>query len=371
MNTQIRNFTLAALILSTSLMSIGVAFADHTVAASGTGVGSGTSAGVGSGEQVNVIKTDAFDMPEAYLLNGQLLKTDQLLKPFQSPEGQLFVPLKHFAGGLQYGLIWNAKDRSVGVELNGNVKLFNFVKDASYEFGTVLEDFEGVKHAATIKGGRLYVTPEFFASAMNGVVVYDLNNQVRIDSVRYAPQEASSLGEISNIVLGKDGIQVLVKGQAFGAFGYDEISLAISNKVPVKLSSGKEVSLSDLKVGDQIYVTYGMAVTKSLPPMGQATGVTVLRDESLFEGKVFWKQVSDEKHPGTTSIAAPIYQLRVVGTNDYVLTLANNAVIEDLNGNVKTFGDLKEGSIVKVFTAPYAALSYPAQTTAYKIVILK
>lgn len=360
MNKKMKNLTIATLIMSTSLMSFGVVFADNQSLTTATGK-----------EPVTIIKTDVFNMPEAYILNDQVLKMDQMLMPVQSPQGQVFVPLKSFASGLGYTLIWNGKESSLGIEFDGNVKLLTYEKDSSYEFGTVLKDAEGVKYPATIKAGRLFVTPDFFAQAMNGVVVYDQGNQVRIDAQRYAPDEASTLGEISEMVTGKDGIQVLVKGQSFGKNGHGEISLAITNKIPVKLSNGKEVSLSDLKVGDQIYVAYGMSLTKSLPPMGQATSVTVLKDEGLVEGKVFWKQVSDEKHPGTAGIAAPIYQMRVVGTNDYVLTLSNTATIEDLKGNVKSFSDIKEGSIVKVFTAAYATMSYPAQTAAYKIIIVK
>lgn len=358
MNQKLRNVTIATLIMSSSLMSFGIAFADNS-----------TTSALDS-TPVTIVKTNALSMPEAYILNNNYLKMDKMLMPFESAQGQVFVPLKSFAAGLSYGLIWNDAEKSVGLEYDGNVKLFNFVKDSESEYGTVLKDAEGAVYPATIKMGRLFVNPNFFSEAMHGVVVYDVNNQVRIDTQRYAPDEASTVGEVTSVEQGKDGIQVRVKGQAFGKNGYEEISLAVSRAVPVKLSNGKEISLSDIKVGDQLYVSYGMAVTKSLPPMGQATGVTVLKDEALFEGKVYWKQVSDEKHPGATGIAAPIYQLRVVGTNDYILTLANQAVIVDAKGNEKTFADIKEGSVVRVFTSQISTMSYPAQTAAYRIVIM-
>lgn len=104
--------------------------------------------------------------------------------------------------------------------------------------------------------------------------------------------------------------------------------------------------------------------------MSQGIKAILLEDESVFEGKVYFSQVSTEKNPNGGSIAAPIKQLRVIGTSDYVLHIDDKTVIVDQNNKTVDFEKLKEGSILQVFTAAYSTMSYPAQTTAYRIVVV-
>jgi hypothetical protein len=99
--------------------------------------------------------------------------------------------------------------------------------------------------------------------------------------------------------------------------------------------------------------------------MGQAESVTVLKDENLFEGKVYWKQTE------INTMNPKVKQLRVIGTADFLIGINEQTVISDGKGNLKTFDDLQEGMILKVVTAPFAAMSYPAQTGAYRIEIIK
>lgn len=309
-------------------------------------------------------------MPTAYILNGQAMMFNRLIMPYPGPSGELLLPIKKVSEGLGYTVTWDAAKRAVTLTFNGQSHRFSYLKDKSQTTGYQLKDEEGRVFPAAITLGSLYVTPALFTDSMQAVVISDQNNALRMDAVRHLPNEASTVGEIISLEQGKDGVQILVKGSAFGKYGYTEISLAASlTKAVVKKSDGSVIKLSDLKVGDQVYVKYGQGVTKSLPPMGQAESLILLKDEGLTEGKVYFKQASIEKYPGTTSIAAPIYQLRVAGTSDYFLTLAKDAVITDSMGNLKAFDDIKEGSVVRVYTAPFAAMSYPAQTTAYRVII--
>lgn len=310
------------------------------------------------------------NMPNGYLINAKPMIFDRLVMPFPGSNGDLFLPVKKVSEGLGYAVSWDASKREVTLKFNGVSKTFKYLKDKSQLTGYQLMDQDGRIYPAAIRLGSLYTSPQLFAESMNCIVISDQDNNLQIDANRYSPDEASSVGEVAKILQGKDGVQLLVKGSAFGQYGYSEISVAASlTKVQVKKSDGTSLKLSDIKVGDQIYVKYGKAVAESLPPIGQAEEIVLLKDEGLTEGKVYFKQASIEKHPGAQGIAAPIYQLRVAGTSDYVLTLAKDAVITDQQGNKKTFDDIKQGSVVRVYTAQFATMSYPAQTAAYRIII--
>lgn len=316
------------------------------------------------------IQTVQDNMPTGYIINGQKMIFDRLIMPHPGKNGEVLLPVKKISEGLGYKVSWSVTHRAVTLTFNGSEKTFSYLKDSEQSTGYQLKDQDGRVYTASIVLGSLYVTPQLFSESMNAVVISDQENQLRMDSVKHSPQEASTVGEVQKIEQGKDGIQILVKGRAFGQFGYDEISLAASvMKAKITTSDGTVLKLSDIKVGDQIYVKYGKSVAESLPPIGQAEEIILLKDEALIEGKVYFKQASVEKYPNVSSIAAPIYQLRVAGTSDYFLTLASNVVITDTKGNAKSFDDIKEGSVVRVYTSAIMTMSYPAQTAAYRIII--
>lgn len=355
------NRILSATFAATLFLSTGSAYADQS-----------DIRPVVSDTAPKVISTNAFDMPAYFIINDKTMKFNAAQTPFASPSGQVMVPLKLFSTELGYKVSWIDSEKTVHLEHNGFDYGFKMTRNDNHEFKLCLLDDEGREYTASVQAGSLYVTPDFFSNAMNGVVLYDHDNQLRLDADRYVPKEASTVGEITKIEQGKDGVQILVKGSKYGEFGFDEISLAVSRTSKIKLSNGKELATGELKVGDQIYVVYNMAVTKSMPPMSQAQNITVLKDEAILTGKVFFKQSSEEKYPTMSSGFAPTtQQLRIVGTGDYFLTLSKDAVIVGEDGSAKSFEDIKEGSLVRVFMAPFAAMSYPAQSTAYRIEIIK
>lgn len=355
MNNLVKKMTVATVLLTTSVtgMSFANTFQTGTLNTSVTQI-------------TNTANVEAtLQIPAVYLLNNEAIKINKLNMPFASEKNNLMVPLKLFANGLNHDVKWDSTERSVTFTSEGKSTKFYYSVTPQQEFGTALKGEDGRIYDATIRLGSLYVQPNFFQEGLGCVVVTDHLNQLRIDSAKYAPDEASTLGEIISVENGKDGVQVLVKGQKYGMYGLNEVSLAVSNKVSITLSNGNALSLSDLKVGSQIYVKYGRALTKSLPAMGQAESVTVLKDENLFEGKVYWKQTE------INAMNPKVKQLRVIGTADFLIGINEQTVISDGKGNLKTFDDLQEGMILKVVTAPFAAMSYPAQTGAYRIEIIK
>ncbi len=261
-------------------------------------------------------------------------------KTLNTPGADGLVPLRTVSEALGYTVSWQSDAHSIALK---KAELSDKILAAT--------DLT----SAVLKNDHWFVPIDFFQTALGSTVVVRTDGTVVIESSRFAPDEASTVGEIVDRVQGKDGIQVLVRGQKFGRDGYTEISLALTRTTPVVGGT-----LSELKVGDRIYVTYGSAVTKSLPPMGQGLSVEVLKDENLVMGKII------EAIPGAS---ADKLRIRVVGTSDFLLTLTEDTIITDATGKPATADALKEGTIVTVHTPPYATMSMPPQTGANRILI--
>lgn len=255
-----------------------------------------------------------------------------------SQEGQ--IPLRSSAEALGYTVSWQADTKCIVLEKSGMDKK---VLDPAKISGAV------------ILQGHWQVPVSVFERELDLSVVVRYDGKAVIESARYAPEEASTIGEIKEVVQGKDGIQILIKGQKFGSYGYDEISLALKHTTPV--TGGK---LEDLKAGTQVYATYGKAVTKSLPPMGQGLTVEILKDKNLLMGRVM-EIIKGDKAGGA--------QLRIVGTSDFLVRLSEKTTITDNTGKAVPLDTLKEGMILKATIAPYATMSLPPQTEVYSIIV--
>ncbi len=266
-----------------------------------------------------------------FILNGKTVTATV-------PDGML--PLRLVSETLGYTVTWQPDTQSVTFQQGQNTPRTLTAEELS---GGILRD------------GRWYLHAFYYSEMLGNTVIIKDTGETVIETGRYAPDEASTLGVIKEVVQGKDGIQILVSGQKFGSQGYDEISLAVERTVPVLNGT-----LGDLKKDDLIYVKYDPSVTKSLPPMGRAISVELLKEENLLMGKIM--DISQGN-------GAEISRIRVIGTSDFVLGLTKDTVITGADGKVTTQAALKEGMIVKVYTSPIAALSMPPQTGAYRIFI--
>lgn len=267
------------------------------------------------------LSKETVEGPGHYFLNGKevVVQNDKQL-----------VPLREFAEALGYTVIWKSKTETIVFE-----------KDQGQGVVRVKELSQG-----QLIDGHWYVPLLFFESTLGNVVVVMQDGSVVLESRRYVPQEASTLGEIVTVNQGKDGVQILVKGQRFGAQGYTEISLAVSKAVPITGAVDGE-----LHEKDYVYVQYSPAVTKSMPPLGQAIQVEVLKDQDLMVGKIM-EMYNDPN--GST-------RLRVIGTSDFLLGTSADTVVIGGDGELIDVSTLREGMIVKVYMAPQAG--------AYKITV--
>lgn len=312
---------------------------------------------------------NGIDVDQEVVVNGKALGFQVGNKPILSMDQELLLPLGQIMKSMGHQVSWNPKTYTVSVVTDSGTFIYKvqkqrFIKEKTFYQGmheAELIGDNGDAYRIMIRNGSILAPVRLFESMRGSVVIPDGNNRLIMDSKRHAPEGASTLGIVEEIVQGKDGIQILVGGSAYGKLGHDRISLAVPTGVEVKLSGGKAMKASEIKVGDQVLVTYGPAVTKSLPPIGQAISIEVIREEGIFEGKVYEIMKADPKDG--------ITRMRVIGTNDYVISIDAKTMIQSADGKKMQLSDIKEGSILKVYTAPYAAMSYPAQTGAYRIFI--
>lgn len=288
-------------------------------------------ADTGAAQTISGTATIPADRTASYLLDGKTISAT-------APEG--LVPLRLFSENLGYTVTWESDSHRIVLKKGENPEKALLTQDLSN---------------GLLKDGRWYVPLYFFDSVLGNTVIVKDTGETVIESSRYAPDEASTLGVVADVLQGKDGIQILVKGQKFGQNGYDEISLALPHTVTVINGT-----LQDVKKDSLIYVKYGTNVTKSMPPMGQGISVEILKEENLLMGKIM---------DITEGVPAEISRIRVIGTSDFVLGITKDTVITDAAGKITTKAALKEGMIVKVYTSPIAALSMPPQTGAYRIYI--
>lgn len=84
-------------------------------------------------------------------------------------------------------------------------------------------------------------------------------------------------GNIGNITNNKNGISIMIDGKKATEFGYDAIRLNVDeNTKIINIKDKKQISYKDLKEGTKILAYYGGAVTRSLPPIGNAEEIIVL-----------------------------------------------------------------------------------------------
>jgi hypothetical protein len=92
--------------------------------------------------------------------------------------------------------------------------------------------------------------------------------------------EMGTIGTVDNIYTSQDKKEnrIEIKGEKLGESGFDNIILNISEKTKiVDFKTGKELKADDIKKDSSVVVYYGGKVTKSLPPIGFAEKIVVIK----------------------------------------------------------------------------------------------
>lgn len=92
--------------------------------------------------------------------------------------------------------------------------------------------------------------------------------------------EMGTMGTVDNIYTSQDKKEnrIEVKGERLGESGFDNIVLNISEKTKiVDFKTGKQLKVDDIKKGSKVVAYYGGIVTRSLPPIGFAEKIVVIK----------------------------------------------------------------------------------------------
>lgn len=178
-------------------------------------------------------------------------------------------------------------------------------------------------------------------------------------SVATAPKEVrtslNALATVSKINLESGQMTVKIEDQVI-VLNTGVETLFINAK------SGIPSSLKDIKEGDQVYVTYSAAMTRSLPPQSSAIAVVtgIEKDQTIPRFMTIKEIVSSTKD-----------QVRFLNTDgDMIVTLVKeNPISPFKTKQIVTIGDLNPGGQVFVWY-DIVLESYPGQTTAKKTVVV-
>ena len=139
-------------------------------------------------------------------------------------------------------------------------------------------------------------------------------------------------------------------------------STSAAETLYIDAKTGIPSSLKDIKAGDSLYVYYGAAMTRSLPPQSSAVAiVTGVEKDKTIPKLMTVKEIVESKDT----------QIRFLNTDeDMIVTiLKENPITPFKTKQIVTFKDIQPGSKVFVWY-DIVAMSYPGQTAALKTVLV-
>jgi hypothetical protein len=95
-----------------------------------------------------------------------------------------------------------------------------------------------------------------------------------------AEYEMGIMGTVDNVYISQDKKEnrIEIKGEKLGESGFDNIILNISEKTKiVDFKTGKELKVDDIKKDSKVVAYYSGKVTRSLPPIGFAEKIVVIK----------------------------------------------------------------------------------------------
>lgn len=143
---------------------------------------------------------------------------------------------------------------------------------------------------------------------------------------------------------------------------YEELVLHFSeNTLLMDTQTGFLANESDLNKGDKVYVYYGAAMTRSLPPQVTAEAVLVNLDDKHFPAHLLTAEEVVRNQDGSVTILAEsgsVYVTIPAETDIRPLATKNIVSLEDIHMGTQLFA-----------WYDFVALSMPGQATATKVVL--
>ncbi|MBR2883664.1 MAG: hypothetical protein IKB93_02620 [Clostridia bacterium] len=286
------------------------------------------------------------------IVNGNEIAADYIV----NEAGDKMIPLRGVCEELGFEVNWIEESRAIEI-----VKMPIFITCSpdfdGYAFSRMAHQPLGT--APILVDGTTYVPASFVSDILGGTI--DTSNDIAItygqekEEGETAPEEAAPIASVYATEIGEDSLTVM-------DFVYGEVIVNVTEDTQIVDSEGKAIKLSDIDTSMQLNVTYGETMTMSLPPMTTASKIEVTGElaKVIKEGSVS-EVVAEE---GTVT------QI-ILGENEVALNVAEETIIKDADGNVKSLADIKEGTVLRARTNGMATMSIPAQMPTLEIIIFE
>lgn len=280
------------------------------------------------------------------IVNGNEIAKEYIV----SENGEKMIPLRGICEELGFEVIWQEESRTIEI-----VKLPIYITCSpdsdGYAFSRMAHQPLGT--APVLLEGTTYVPTAFVSEILGGTI--ESENDVMISyGQEETPQiEEAPVASVYATQIGEDSLTVM-------DFVYGEVIVTVSEETKIVDSEGNEIALCDIDTTMQLNVTYGDAMTMSLPPMTNAKKIEVTNEiaKTIVEGTVSEITAQEDE----------IVQL-IIGENEAALNVSAQTTVKGADGSEKTLKDIKKGDVIKARTNGMATMSIPAQMPTLEIVI--
>ena len=274
-------------------------------------------------------------------VNGSVLEGSKVIED----NGTKMIPLRAICEALGFEVTWNNEARRIElikmpayITLTPDADGYTFAKTAPIQLGK----------APILKDNRTYVPINFIDEILQGS--YDEEGGLNI---LWGVETAG----LESTVYVKE---VTDEGFLVEDFYRGDIRIAISEETVIVDSEGNTVNKEDIDTSKELIIEYSEAMTMSLPPLANATKITVTNEiaKPVISGEITEIITEDDK----------IVQL-ILGDNENALNINEDVIVTDVEGNAKDV-EFTVGMTVKALTKGMATMSIPAQYPVSSIIVI-
>ena len=280
-------------------------------------------------------------------VNGEAIEASVI-----SIDGKLLLPVRAVAQALDIMVGWNNETKSITLNEDKPSAISFKIGEDGYTFARTAPMPLG--QAPVIQNDLSYVPTEVFSDLLK-LNVYISENLIAISNAPVLEETKDSTGVVTEI----SESEILFEDSEAGL-----IRLNISDDTKLADLDGNELSIEDIAVGDELSVTYSLAMTMSIPPMTNATSIVL-------------NKATDDEQVGEKLKA---YKVTVVSVDENQILIDNEELgnvrlnvtdkvqFIDEEGNKLSLTDIKEGDKLEVVPGKIMTKSMPPINTPISIV---
>ncbi|MDF9413114.1 copper amine oxidase N-terminal domain-containing protein [Brevibacillus laterosporus] len=310
--------------------------------------------------QTNLIQPKPASKHAIYV-NGKVV--DQKLDVYANKQNVLMIPLRTISDQLGYKVTWNAETKSAELQKGAQWTAVVVGKDQY----SVNKMYVQLGSAPESKAGVTYVPVTFFDKVLHQQVIVEEDGTIKIGE---QVQGVTKKGSITNISI--DEKDASLKGAIMVNGFTNGVRLNITDETSIVNQDGKKLTIADLKLGQEIEVEHGLAMTLSIPPMTNAVKIVVNDKMATPEVLGTVGEVVEAKTltDGTVQVVIKGEKLNDQSFEMIALNLAKDTPIIGAKDNSPLKAeDLRKGTKVYGFYGPVTTKSLPAIGQAMKIVV--